>query len=138
MKNTERWRIEKETREAIKNLIRSNSSVKENSKSILSLLMSSYKINQRWQGRDIRGRAVEDIVNESKKLYFAGKGNRCRSRDSGTSPFSITSSMVKQGSGRSVLRLWKEGTTSCREELPVAERSSDLKIVSLIPFTCQV
>jgi hypothetical protein len=78
-------------------------------------------------------RAVEDIVNESKTFYFAGKGNRCRSRDSGTSPFtfSITSSMVKQGSGRSVLRLWKEGTSSCRE-------LNDLKIVSLIPLTCQV
>ncbi|KAK8580918.1 hypothetical protein V6N12_071167 [Hibiscus sabdariffa] len=55
--NRERWRLEKETRESVRALIRSNSKRRENSASLLSLLMSSYKNQDEWQDK-----AREEVV----------------------------------------------------------------------------
>ncbi|XP_021285150.1 cytochrome P450 734A1 [Herrania umbratica] len=119
--NRERWRLEKETRESVRALIRGNSKRRENSSSLLSLLMSSYK-NQDDQEERL---GEEDIIDECKTFYFAGKEAAANALSWALLLLALNPEW--QGKAR------EEVVRICgNDKLPVAENLNDLKIVNMI------
>lgn len=113
-----RWRIEKETRESVRRLIESSKG-RENSKSLLSLLISA--------SEEEHGFGMEEVINECKTFYFAGKE---------TTSVLLTWTLL-------LLALHQEWQDKAREEvfrvckgnnLPSAENLNDFKIVSSILY----
>uniref|UniRef100_A0A7N0TPV0 Cytochrome P450 n=1 Tax=Kalanchoe fedtschenkoi TaxID=63787 RepID=A0A7N0TPV0_KALFE len=68
-KNLERWRLEKKVHESIRRLMEMNGKREENSRNLLSLMMSTYK-NQ--DGKEERLRP-DEVIDECKTFYVAGK-----------------------------------------------------------------
>ncbi|GMJ02657.1 cytochrome P450, family 721, subfamily A, polypeptide 1 [Hibiscus trionum] len=119
--NREMWRLEKETNNSIRALIGANSKSREDSSSLLSLLMSSYK-NQDDEDEML---GDDEIIGEFKTFYFAGKE---------TSANALSWALL-------LLALNPEWQDKAREEVvrvlgndkvPVADNLKDLKIVNMI------
>lgn len=114
-------KLEKETRDSIRKLIKTDRNAGENSKNLLRMLTSANK-NSDDDGEKLD---VEEIIDECKTFYFAGKE---------TTANLLTWALL-------LLALHQEWQNKAREEvfrvfkdnvLPNAENINDLKLVSTI------
>lgn len=121
-KNRERWRLDKETRDSIRGLIKKNSQTKQNARNLISMFM---EVAKNEDGKE-ESMGIEEVIEECKTFYFAGKE---------TTAHLLTWAFVLLGAHHE----WQD---KAREEvfrlcgdsnLPSADNSSDFKIVSIIP-----
>ncbi|XP_010060929.2 cytochrome P450 734A1 [Eucalyptus grandis] len=115
-KNRQRWRLEKEIRQAVRKLIENNLKSRENLSNFLALLTSSH------EGERL---GVEEVIDECKTFYFAGKG---------TTATLLTWALL-------LLAKHQEWQDKAREEvirvcgktgLPAAENLNELKTVTMV------
>lgn len=119
-----RWRLEKETRDSLRKLIKTNAETCENSKNLLGLLMLA---NNDGEGKTEK-LGEEEIIDECKTFYFAGKE---------TTANLLTWAFL-------LLSIHPDWQSKAREEidavfgedeLPTAENLTKLNTVSLISFS---
>ncbi|CAI9089470.1 OLC1v1024050C1 [Oldenlandia corymbosa var. corymbosa] len=118
-KNRMIWRLDKETRESMRKLIENKKYIQDNPKALLPLLLSPY----RNQKNELERLSPDEIVDECRGLYFAGKG---------TTAALLTWIFI-------LLAFHQDWQTKVREEvlrtcggdneLPSADKLPDLKIV---------
>ncbi|KAF9620284.1 hypothetical protein IFM89_011019 [Coptis chinensis] len=120
-KNKMRWRLEKETRDSLRKLIKMNGEMCKSSKNLLGLLMLANKD----QEETVERLGVEEIIDECKTFYFAGKE---------TTANLLTWALL-------LLSLHQDWQNKAREEInhvyggneiPTAENLSNLKTVAWI------
>uniref|UniRef100_A0A1W7HBX9 Cytochrome P450 n=1 Tax=Scoparia dulcis TaxID=107240 RepID=A0A1W7HBX9_SCODU len=70
-RNRMMWKLEKEIRNSVRALIEQSGNHRENSRNFITLLMQG-------DGREREGLSVEEVVDECKTFYFAGKGTSAR------------------------------------------------------------
>ncbi|KAL4559466.1 hypothetical protein LXL04_031604 [Taraxacum kok-saghyz] len=116
-KNRLSWKLQQGSKEMITKIIEKNKKTRENPKALLSLLMSPYK-----KGNEERRLSLDEIVDECKTFYFAGKESTANL---------LTWVFVLLGENQQ----WQEKAreeVSRNDDLPSAEHLSNFKMISLI------
>ncbi|KAL2521024.1 Cytochrome [Forsythia ovata] len=120
-RNRMMWKLEKQIRDSVRMLIATNSKIRENSSNLLSLLMSVNFNND----KDDLGLGVEEVIDECKTFYFAGKE---------TTANLLTWALVLLAYHQEWQSMAREEVfrVSKNNELPDAENLNDFKIVGNI------
>ncbi|XP_011627757.2 cytochrome P450 734A1 isoform X1 [Amborella trichopoda] len=118
-KNRRRWKVESDIRSALRQLISNKGGKRENCGTLLGLMLSA----NHDQGSEDQRMGLEDIVDECKTFYFAGKD---------TTANLLTWAVI-------LLSVHTEWQTKARDEVlnvcgesPVGESLNNLKIVGMI------
>ncbi|CAI9116702.1 OLC1v1017927C1 [Oldenlandia corymbosa var. corymbosa] len=124
-KNIIRWKLEKETRDSIRDLIKKNGNHSENARDLLSLLMSANKNYDNDQGGE--GLDLEEVIDECKTFYFAGKETIANMLT--WTLFLLALHQEWQDKAREeVFRVCNKGN----DQLPSADNINQLKLLTMI------
>ncbi|KAL1816991.1 hypothetical protein ACET3Z_019565 [Daucus carota] len=119
--NKLRWKLEKETRDAIRVIIERSSKTTDNSNNLISLLMSGSSHTKELGP----GLEIEEVIDECKTFYFAGKESTANAVT--WAVLLLAQHQEWQSKAR------REVFQVCRgNELPAADKMHEFKIVSMI------